>query len=1295
VGSHRNTLRFTFVAAAALLLLCGREGARGAAGAPGKARRVLSARTLVAALVVDRFEARLLTVEAKERPFLEPPDPAPLRAAAPGEPIQLEVTLADEAGPRLTLRPEIRGLCLDHPPADPPHVEGDTIRLHRESFLVEFPDLPGADRIDVAVGQARPGGRGTERRVLGTDRLDTGPSPALDAPDGGFTPADPTKDSWPRPATTGQVHWPEEFGDPDRTFTWGDVSEATRRINIVLVPDGYTYAQKGTMLAHAQALVDYFRSITPYREHDRFFNYTLVYAYSNQSGTDQCDCGTIVDTAMNTAFPASGDACGGGGNRCLYYGSGCDTDSAANIAIAESRAPAHDTTVVLVNTTRYGGCGGSRAVYSAGNSAATDIAAHELGHSLAGLADEYVEFAGCGAGGSINTSSDGVVGAWPEWIGDLGAPRQGAQYYPQCVYRPADDCKMRSLFAPYCAVCNQRWSLTVFGHPRVSGSAPLSNLDPPGPTISLPVGGSQAFSVTTRLQVTAGVTNRVTWRVQGPGDPVPVQVATGVTSYSRTFASAGAYTVSCDVEADANFVKPTKTGSNFDRASWNVYVGCPVDSDADGIGDACDTCTDSDRDGYGNPGFPANLCPLDNCPSVSNPVQQNADGDALGDACDPCTDIDGDGAGDPPLPGNTCAPDNCPGLANPGQQDGDGDGRGDACDNCPAAANAGQTDQDADGRGDACDNCPALSNPAQQDADTDGRGDGCDNCPARANPDQADGNGDGAGDACQPAIVLTSIRQDGGTRLEVQARAADPEGQPLTGTIRFIPVLQPHLPDIGATGGCGLGFEPDGVPGEGIGYANGSIGLAALFDLDGNFGCSDGVADFRVAEGTCAQPQGAFEEVHYFEGSAPRSFCLRRIGQSQGGTDFLATAWDDASLDGELRGGVALTIPFAGAGLPRDSDIATLPATGRFLLSLTATDGSTPPITTEGAFQHQAETRLIFNQPPVPVLSAPATAECTSPAGGTVTLDGTASTDPDSSPGTNNDIALSQWFENPGSPSEHLLGTGASIQVTLPRGAHALGLRVTDTIGDAALATGSVTIADTVAPSLTVTPGLATLWPPNHHLRPVTVGWQATDACDPAPAVTLLSASSSEADDDPGFEDGDTTGDVSGAQTGTPDTALTLRAERARAGTGRFYSLSYRAVDASGNGVTSSGAVSVPIASGPDPEPLIVRLQPAGAGGIVRLDWDPVSGATGYDVIAADRSAASVVNRVLMLGTVQVLARSTTALSFIESAGTPAPPVGGVTLYLLQSRVATGGVGYGTESAPWPRVPTSCPGGCP
>ena len=650
-------------------------------------------------------------------------------------------------------------------------------------------------------------------------------------------------------------------------------------------------------------------------------------------------------------------------------------------------------------------------------------------------------------------------------------------------------------------------------------------------------------------------------------------------------------------------------------------------------------------------------------------------------------DSDGDGPGDPF--------DNCPTVPNPQQDDGDADGVGDACDNCPLIANADQADGDGDDSGDLCDNCPTGADPTQTDADGDGLGDVCDNCPTAHNPDQTDREGDGDGDACQPQIALDGIQEDGAPVLEVRALAHDPQGETLSGTIEFwgARLLAIAIPETMKPGGCSLGFRPDGLPNRGVGF-HFQPGAPYLFDLDSHMNCSDNYPDYKLALGTCDLPSPFFTTRLTLPLAVPFDVCVRRLGENSGGVDVAVTGYDSFALHAEALGvGQVLGIPFLD-GLPRRSPLQGM-SIGDHRMVISVTDGNTRPVSVEGYFRYQGEFEMLINHPPQAVIQAPAVAECDQPAGRQITLDAALSIDPNSAAGTNDDIVSYQWLDDPNGPNERDLGTSPSQPAMISVGDHVIGLRVTDAEGESDLAIANVTVRDTVAPALTLQPQIPVLWPPNHRMVSVPVGWTVTDACDTASAVALESVSSSEPDDAADQGDGSTTGDIAGLDPGTPDGLLALRAERAGEGPGRIYTIVYRAVDASLNVGQGEATIAVPHDLGDGAEPLLMQLQPNGLPGRVRLIWPAQPDSLGYDLIAGDLATAQVVAETLQLPDVQVLARGMTATWIDEGTDGPDPEPGEVILYLIQQRTAAGNSGYGTATAPWPRHPSSCAGGCP
>ena len=543
----------------------------------------LSERTIEVAFELDRDAARVAAYTVKPRPFARVPLLGEVRAFDGRGRLQVEVSLLGPLGARYVQRMEAGVVCLHHGPGEPPHPWGDATVPHRAAWVIDLPELAGFDRVEVAYHATQEKGP-LERRVLGTESLTharfTRAGGKVAYVDLAFAAGgDPKRAEVSKaggPPAGGTIYWPEDYNDPDLYRVLGDEAETNQRVNVVILPDGYTYAQKPLMEAHFEALVGAFRNKTPWAQHDRLVNYVLVYAYSEQSEISQCDCNVIHDTAFSTYFPEVVDTCGDAANRCVFtVGDGCVGGGAENIVEAELRAPALDTTILMAHSPRHGGCGGSRAVYTTGPTGAgiyAQTGIHEVGHSHAGLDDEYWQIWACGGSASeLNTSLDSVEGAWPEWIGDLGAPREGGAGYAYCVYRPEMTCAMSDSSSPFCAVCSQHLTLMFYDNPRVAPTAPIESAEP-GKEAEFFAGPPVEFRIYTRAGEGDGVTHETTWTVRGPGDLEPVEVASGVSSYRHAFLAEGSHEVEVRFVADTNFVKPERWGPNVDTRNWMAEI---------------------------------------------------------------------------------------------------------------------------------------------------------------------------------------------------------------------------------------------------------------------------------------------------------------------------------------------------------------------------------------------------------------------------------------------------------------------------------------------------------------------------------------------------------------------------------------------------------------------------------------------------------------------------------------------------------------------------------------------------
>ncbi|MGW1786108.1 M64 family metallopeptidase [Streptomyces sp. NPDC002143] len=269
-----------------------------------------------------------------------------------------------------------------------------------------------------------------------------------------------------------------------------DGGPAARRWNLVITGDGYTGAHMGRFADDAESFAHTLFATPPFDSLRDAVNVYRVDVRSTDSGAaDPTACGGS-GAAPRTYFDAS--FCNNGARRLLVV------DDTTALTLAGEQVPQWSMVIVAVNSTVYGGSGGSVAVYSVAKGA-DEIALHEMGHTAFRLADEYDYYLGCGvdtdrdrhpafepAQPNVTVDADRATNKWRDLVmPDTAMPTtanprcaqcdtrpspvpaatvgafEGAHYHHCGAYRPQFDCRMRALGHPFCAVCTEQIRRTV------------------------------------------------------------------------------------------------------------------------------------------------------------------------------------------------------------------------------------------------------------------------------------------------------------------------------------------------------------------------------------------------------------------------------------------------------------------------------------------------------------------------------------------------------------------------------------------------------------------------------------------------------------------------------------------------------------------------------------------------------------------------------------------------------------------------------------------------------------------
>ncbi len=357
---------------------------------------------------------------------------------------------------------------------------------------------------------------------------------------------------------------PDAAGDCSPLASAGSTAAS---IDLVIVGDGYTAAEHDKFFADAQKAADGLVGSETYGAYKPVFNVWGLFTPSNESGADDPSAGVMVDTAFNATYDTNG----------IDYLLAVN-DGKVHVEV-NKRLPEADVILCLVNAKPYGGSGGSVAVVSLDGSA-LEIARHEIGHTLANLADEYTApYPGFPDGDpEPNVASAAHLDPikWASWLTpgvEIPTPSgakvsdhdpvgafEGARYKTTGVFRPTANCLMRELNHTFCQVCAEA---------MVLGFSKLSLLiDAPSPALdaSIPAKGATPFTAT----IPALSDLVISWAIDGA--PVDGTDKTLAVDPSALGLGDGPHDVALTVYDATPLVHDDPDGLMKETVTWKVIV---------------------------------------------------------------------------------------------------------------------------------------------------------------------------------------------------------------------------------------------------------------------------------------------------------------------------------------------------------------------------------------------------------------------------------------------------------------------------------------------------------------------------------------------------------------------------------------------------------------------------------------------------------------------------------------------------------------------------------------------------